>query len=181
MSEVRDKKIDIKWIGVVAVLFGILLLANHGNELLKQLVITPLSAAELGIPADCRADELEEENISLLECRLMVANVQITLASSPDWFRPVMLLLASLGSLFAVLSVYVGISLFSHSKTKPLLVKICFGALLSTDLLMFIAASNTGPLLRAHYLSSILLWLFVHATLFSAVIVGLNREPKGID
>ena len=64
MSEVRDKKIDIKWIGVVAVLFGILLFANHGNELLKQLVITPLSAAELGIPADCRADELEEENIS---------------------------------------------------------------------------------------------------------------------
>ena len=66
-------------------LFGVLLLASHSNELLKQIVIAPGSIAELGVPADCRADELEEEGLSLLECELMVSNVQIILASSPEY------------------------------------------------------------------------------------------------
>ena len=106
--EFKGNKINTKWIGLVAVIFGVLLLANHSNELLKQLVIAPGSVAELGVPADCRADELEEEGLSLLECELMVSNVQITLVSSPEWFRPLMFLLSVSGVLFAALSISVG-------------------------------------------------------------------------
>ena len=42
------------WLGVIAVLFGLLLLASQGTELLKQAVIVPGSAAEQGIAAACR-------------------------------------------------------------------------------------------------------------------------------
>ena len=70
------------WLGVIALLFALLLLANQANELLKQIVIAPGSAAEIGTAADCRADELAEEGLSLKECQLMVSSVQIILVSS---------------------------------------------------------------------------------------------------
>ena len=60
------------------------------------------------MPADCRADELEEEGLSLEECQLMVSSVRITLASSPDWFRPLQMGLSLAGSLAAMLAIVVG-------------------------------------------------------------------------
>ena len=57
MTVQQGNGINPKWLGIIAVLFGILLLANHGNELLKQFVLIPGSAAELFLPADCRVDE----------------------------------------------------------------------------------------------------------------------------
>ena len=77
MSIKEGNNANIKWIGVTSVLFGVLLLANHGNEILRQSVIAPGVAIESA--ADCRPDELEEENLSLRECQLMVNNVQIIL------------------------------------------------------------------------------------------------------
>lgn len=181
MALAQRNNINLKSIGLVAVLFGILLFANHGNELLKQLVLIPGSISQQGISADCREDELEEENISLFECQLLVANIQIALASSPDWFRPAMLFFSFLGSLFALFSVYFGMALVSNSKNSSFLIKICFCALLGIDLLIFIAASNTGPLLRAQYLWPSLIWFFVHIILLTAVIAGPDISPEGTD
>ena len=39
MSIKEGNNANIKWIGVTSVLFGVLLLANHGNEILRQSVI----------------------------------------------------------------------------------------------------------------------------------------------
>lgn len=178
MTPAQGHGINTKWIGLISVLFGLLLLASHGNELLKQLVVAPGSVAEQGVPADCREDELEEENLSLLECELLVSNVQIILASSPDWFRPAMLLFSTLGSLFAVFSIYLGMSVVAQSKLGSISLKACFGGLLAIDLLIFVAASNTGPLLRAQYLWPTLLWFFVHATLLAAVITSLSDKQE---
>jgi hypothetical protein len=170
MTESQGTGINSKWLGVVAVLFGILLLANHGNEFLKQSVLTPGSAAELGVAADCRADELEEEGLSLRECELMVSNVQIALVSSPLWFRPAMLWLSALGIMFATYSVVSGIAFVGERKTNNSLVVSCFAGLVLIDLCIFVAAISTGPLLRAQYLWSTLLWFFIHLSLFTAVI-----------
>jgi hypothetical protein len=80
-------KANVSWLAVMIMLFGLLLLASHSNELLKQTVIGPGGSADLGMAADCRADELEEEQLSLEECQLMVSNVRIILSSSPQWYR----------------------------------------------------------------------------------------------
>ena len=160
-------------------LFGVLLLASHSNELLKQIVIAPGSIAELGVPADCRADELEEEGLSLLECQLMVSNVQIILASSPEWFRPLMFLLSVSGILFAALSISVGFSFVNNKSMNLNWAKSCFVALIVIDLGIFILATNTGPLLRAQYLWSTLLWFFVHLFLLFAVVSISSKDTEG--
>ena len=160
-------------------LFGVLLLASHSNELLKQIVIAPGSIAELGVPADCRADELEEEGLSLLECELMVSNVQIILASSPEWFRSLMFLLSVSGILFAALSISVGFSFVNNKSMNLNWAKSCFVALIVIDLGIFILATNTGPLLRAQYLWSTLLWFFVHLFLLFAVVSISSKDTEG--
>ena len=170
MTEPQGTGINSKWLGVVAVLFGILLLANHGNEFLKQSVLIPGSTAELGVAADCRPDELEEEGLSLQECELMVSNVQIALVSSPTWFRSTMQWLSVLGILFATYSIVAGVAFVGERKINKSLVTICFAGLVLIDLCIFIAAVNTGPLLRAQYLWSTLLWFFIHLCLIAAVI-----------
>ena len=113
MSIKEGNNANIKWIGVTSVLFGVLLLANHGNEILRQSVIAPGVAIESA--ADCRPDELEEENLSLRECQLMVSNVQIILASSPSWFRSVSICLYLLGFFSALLSLVFGMRFVSLS------------------------------------------------------------------
>lgn len=178
MDNTQGNGINRKWIGLVAVLFGLLLVASHGNELLKQIVITPGTAAELGIAADCRADELEEEGLSLQECQLMVSNVQIVLASSPSWFRPLMLGLASGGLMLAVVSMFAGFSLVNDRPLPAIMLKSCFVGLLLIDLLIFVAATNTGPLLRAQYLWYTLLWFFIHMSLLAAVFSIENDKGK---
>ena len=97
MSYSEIKNANFSWLAVVIMLFGLLLLASHSNELLKQAVIGPGSSADLGFSGDCPADELEEEQLSLEECQLMVSNVRIILSSSPEWFRSYQLTLSSLG------------------------------------------------------------------------------------
>ena len=102
MSIKKGKTVNIKWIGVTSVLFGILLVANNSNEILRQAVVLPGSVAESAAVADCRPDELVEEDLSLRECELMVSNIQIMLASSPSWFRPITICLYILGLVSAL-------------------------------------------------------------------------------
>lgn len=156
------------WLGAVAVLFGILLLASQANELLKQIVIAPGTAAELGIAANCRADELVEEALSLRECQLMVSSVQITLASSPEWFRPFQIGLSIVGCIGAAVSLLVGFGLVNGFGNASRWGVYSFSLLVLLDIVGFIAAVNIGPLLRAQYLSPLMLWFFIHLCLLVA-------------
>lgn len=158
------------WLGAVVMLFGLLFLASQANELLKQTVITPGSVAEMGVAANCRVDELEEEGLSLQECQLMVSSVQIILASSPGWFRSFQIALSSIGSIAAILSLLVGISLVNEGGSNSKLAIISFSTLLLIDVVGFVAATNTGPLLRAQYLWPLLLWFFIHLCILLAVV-----------
>ena len=173
MSIKEGNNANIKWIGVTSVLFGVLLLANHGNEILRQSVIAPGVAIESA--ADCRPDELEEENLSLRECQLMVSNVQIVLASSPSWFRSVSICLYLLGFVSALLSLVFGMRFVSSPNSAQRPLRASFVSLVTIDLLIFMAASTTGPLLRSIYLWPNLLWLFIHLALLAAVL-SYNSE-----
>ena len=172
MSKDQEAITGTVWLGTIAVLFGLLLLAVNANELLKQVVIVPGSTAELGVLADCRADELEEEELSLQECQLMVSSVQIVLASSPDWFRPFQMTLSALGGFGAMLSIVVGFKLVNAQADVRTLALICFASLIVIDVIGFIAAVNTGPLLRAQYLWPLLIWFFIHLCLFLALLTN---------
>ena len=161
---------NVTGLAVLITLFGLLLLASHSNELLRQIVIVPGSSAELGVEAACRADELEEEQLSLQECQLMVVDVQIVLSSSPAWFRRYQLTLSSFGIAAAVLSFITAFGLINRQSPPFSLVAVSMGILLLIDLASFLAAVNTGPLLRARYLWPLLLWFVVHLCVLVAAI-----------
>lgn len=163
-------KADMSWLAVVIMLFGLLLLASHGNELLKQTVIGPGSSADLGLAADCRADELEEEQLSLEECQLMVSNVRIILSSSPQWFRPYQLALSSVGIAATLFSLLTAFSLMNPQRPRLRLAIISVALLLFVDIAGFIAAVNTGPLLRAQYLWPLFMWISIHLCMLVAVV-----------
>ncbi len=158
------------WLAVIVMLFGLLLLASHGNELLKQSVLTPGSSADLGVPAHCRADELEEEQLSLEECQLMVSNVRIILASSPLWFRSFQMALSSLGIVATLCSLVTAFGLMGGRGSQLRLMIVSVALLLLIDVAGFIAAVNTGPLLRAQYLWPLLLWICIHLCMLLATI-----------
>ena len=164
------------WLGIVAVIFGILLTGVHGNEWLTQQVITPGSAAAQGIPPSCPQDELIEERISVVECELLVAKVNMVIASRPDWFRGFQMGLASLGTVVAFCSIFVGVVLVQYRDWAPRAAVITFAALLSIDAIGFIAATNTGPLLRAAYLWDIVVWFFIHLVMTVGAIAGSTAE-----
>ena len=154
--------------GAIIVLFGLLAFAGYGNEFLKQVVLAPGTAAELGIAPDCRADELEEENLTALECQLLVSNVQMQLESSPYWFRNLQLIISGIGMVVALASLLVGFA-FVHGRNAMIKSGIvCFGILLALDLIGLIGAAGTGPLLRAQYLWPLILWLSIHLSLLLA-------------
>ena len=168
--EKRIARVDVSWLAVVIMLFGLLLLASHGNELLKQAVIGPGSSADLGIAADCRVDELEEEQLTLEECQLMVSNVRIILSSSPEWYRSYQLTLSSFGIAATLFSLVTAFGLI-NSQSPPLrLAIVSVAMLLFVDVAGFVAAVNTGPMLRAQYLWPLLLWISVHLCMLVAVI-----------
>jgi hypothetical protein len=163
-------KANVSWLAVVIMLFGLLLLASHSNELLKQTVLSPGSSADLGRAADCRADELEEEQLSLEECQLMVSNVRIILSSSPEWFRPYQLTLSSLGMAATLLSLVTAFGLINRQSPPLRLAIVSVAILLLVDVAGFVAAVNTGPLLRAQYLWPLLLWVSVHLCMLVTII-----------
>ncbi len=179
MTESQGASINTSRLGVVAVLFGLLLLASQATELLKQAVIAPASTAELGFPADCRADELEEEQLTLRECQLMVSSVQITLASSPVWFRPLQISLSTFACFASIASIIVGASLVRKSESSLQIAVPVFALLLLLDAIGFISVLNTGPLLRAQYLWPQLLWFFIHLCLLAAIF-NMAQQRKQV-
>jgi hypothetical protein len=160
------------FLGIVAVLFGVLLAAAQGNELLTQKVIAPGTAAARDVPADCRADEAAQEGVSAAECELMVAQVRIVLASRPAWFRPFQMGRALAGLLAAFGSIVVGLGLVDDRRWAPSAAAATFGLLLALDVAGFTAALYTGPLLRALYLWNLFLWFAVHLCLTAGAVVG---------
>ena len=169
---------NVTGLAAVITLFGLLLLASHSNELLRQIVIAPGSSADLGVEAACRADELEEEQLSLQECQLLVVDVQIVLSSSPAWFRSYQLTLSSFGIAAAVFSIVTAFSLINRQSLPFRLAAVSMGILLLIDLAGFLAAVNTGPLLRARYLWPLLLWFVVHLCVLVAAIRLAQQQSE---
>jgi hypothetical protein len=159
-------------LGVVAVVFGTLLAAAQANELMAQTVTGPDTVAARNVPADCRADEAEQEGVSLAECELMVANVRMMIVSRPPWFRGVQRVLAFITLLAAFGSIAVGLALTGHRPGAAAFAVPAFAALLMLDMAGFTAAYYTGPLLRALYLWNILLWVFIHMTMVAGAMAG---------
>jgi hypothetical protein len=163
-------------LGVVAMVFGMLMLAAQGNELLAQAVIGPNTVAARNIPADCRADEATQEGVSLAECELMVANVRIMIASRPGWFRPVQQGLALLGMIAAFGSIVIGLALIGDRRWAADAAVFVFAALLVVDVAGFTVAFYTGPLLRALYLWNTVVWLFIHMCLAAGAVAGRRAD-----
>lgn len=168
-------------LAVLSILFGVLSFASNSNELLKQGVLTAESFTALQSEADCRADELEEEGLSFRECELMLVQVEIALESSPRWFRSVQQILSGIGIAAALASIALALSLGSNPGngfTMRMMVWV-LGGLVVLDSVMFIAASQTGPMLRAQYLWPLLLWFFIHLSLvLGARVISENINDK---
>jgi hypothetical protein len=164
------------WLGAVAIVFGIFLAADQGNELMKQIVIAPDSAAVQDKLLKCPEDELEEEGISMAECELMATNIKNMIVSRPDWFRAFQITLMTIGILVAAGSILVGVALVDYRQWAPTAAIVIFGGLLAIDLIGFMAAVNTGPLLRATYLWDILLWFIIHLMMLAGAFAGRSEE-----
>lgn len=164
-------------LGAIAVVLGLLLTATHANEWMKQAVIANSTPAGQQLPtADCPADELEEEGLSLAECEHLVARVQALVLSQPEWFAPLQRVLSAIGTFIAAFSVIVGIALVSGRGWAPRIALLTFAALLLIDAVGFIAVVNTGPITRGEYLWSILLWFALHLMMTVAVVAGRDHE-----
>jgi len=166
-------------LGIVVVVLGVFSTAMHGNELMKQAVITqPAAGGEAIAPADCPADELEEEGLSLAECEQLVAHVRTITVSRPDWFRGFQMGLAALGALVAFTSILVGAALLNDRRWAATAAVLNFGALAAIDVTGFVAVVNAGPLLRDLYLPQLLLWSLIHLMMTVAAVAG--REQGGL-
>lgn len=171
----------MRFVAVLTAVFGLLYFATSSNELLKQLVLTPEAQSSLMGEADCRADELIEEGLSLRECELMRLQLEIAYESSPNWFRSAQLFLHGLAVAAALSSVYLGLHATRPQLAQAKLLRHSLSFLLILDIATFLAALQTGPLLRTQYLWPIVLWFFVHLSLAVAVqgIVAALNEKAG--
>lgn len=165
------------WLGAITIVFGILLTTSHGNEWMKQAVITHSMPASGEMPAaDCPPEELEEEGLSLAECEHMVDNVKGIALSAPDWFPGFQMVLSGIGTVIAFLSIIVGAALVNYRGWAPTVAILTFAALIAIDVIGFMAAVNSGPILRQIYLGDILLWFFIHLIMIVAAVAGRHGE-----
>ncbi|HSR63622.1 MAG TPA: hypothetical protein VLN56_09480 [Gammaproteobacteria bacterium] len=166
------------WLGIMAIAFGIYLAAVHGTEVLSQIVYAPDTAAVHDVPIDCEEEELVEEGISLEECNLMGTTAKNVILSSPDWFRSFHIGLSAIGTIIAIVSVFIGIALVDYRKGVVVPAILTFGLLLAIDIIGFLAVVNAGPLLRAMYLSDTLLWSLIHLIMIAGLLAGFHSEPE---
>lgn len=164
-------------LGVVAIVLGVFLTAYHGNEWMKNPVLT-VAMPENGElpPAVCPEEELEEEGLTLAECEYMVNHVEGLMLSMPDWFPGAMMWLAVFGTGLAFASVIVGGALVNYSAGSVKAAIWIFGALIVIDLLQFIVVVNAGPILRDQYLWHIVLWFLIHLMMMTGVLAGRDSE-----
>jgi len=161
------------WLGIVAVVLGVLLSAGHGTEWMKQRVILNATPADGRFPAaECPEDELIEEGLSVAECEQLVSNVRSFVVSAPAWFPGLQSLLAAVGTVLALVSVGVGAALVDRRRWAPAAAIAVFAALTLIDAAGFVAAVNAGPILRDVYLWNVLLWFFVHLMMTLGAAAG---------
>ena len=135
------------WLGIVAVLLGVLLAATYATEWMKPLVLEHATSSNDNLPmADCPEDELEEEGLSVAECEQMVLHVTSYLISAPDWFPRLHAALAAMQTGVAIGSIVVGIALIGHRSWAPVTAILTFGGLALLDIAWFTAVVNTGPM-----------------------------------
>lgn len=167
-------------LGIVAVLFGILAAAGHANEWMKLAIVgtPPYSIATMPEP-DCEPDELEEEGLSLEECRQLALAVHDISISSPRWFKSFHMTVSAAGMFLGLASIVVGIALVDYRPwAAPAAVQV-FAALTLLDVVSFTGVVNSGPLIRQMYLWNVLLWASLHLALAVAAFVGLRHERAG--
>ncbi|MEQ8230230.1 MAG: hypothetical protein RLW61_10925 [Gammaproteobacteria bacterium] len=166
-------------LGAIAVVLGVFLTALHANEVMKQYVVTAAMPAD-GVmpPADCPAEELEEEGLSRAECEYMVAHVAGIALSSPAWFPRAQIVLALTGMTLGFVSIIIGGALVNYSPSASLAAVLVFGGLAGVDALQFAAVVNTGPILRDVYLWQVLLWFLIHLMMTAAAIAGRDSEAS---
>jgi hypothetical protein len=166
-------------LGIVAIVLGVFSTAMYGNELMKQAIITqPVAGGEAIAPADCPADELEEEGLSLAECRQLAYAVHDISISSPGWFKSFHMAVSAAGTVLSLVSVVVGIALVDGRRWAATAAVSVFGALAVLDAVSFTGVVNTGPLLRQMYLWSILLWFFIHLIMALGAAVQRQAQPR---
>jgi hypothetical protein len=164
-------------LGVIAILLGILLAASQANEWLKLSIVgsPPYTVATMPEP-DCDEDELEEEGLSLTECRQLAYAVHDISISAPDWFKAFHMSVSAVGMVLALFSVLVGIALVDYRPWAGAAAVSVFGALAVLDAVAFTGLVNTGPMIRQMYLWSILLWFFIHLAMVIGAIAGRQGE-----
>ena len=169
----------MSWIGVAAILLGVLFAAFEGNEWMRQFVIENSTPPSLELPAaNCRADELEEEGLSLAECEQMVAEIRSYIVSAPDWFSGVQGWLAAIGTLFSGVSIICGAGLVNYRIVAARFGAVVFAALTLIDAGHFIAAQQAGPILRAIHLPVALLWFAIHLAFAIAFYVACRQSAE---
>ena len=167
----------MSWLGVAAILFGVLFVAYTGNEWMRQLVIEQNTPASFELPAaECPEDELEEEGISVAECEQLVADVTSYVISRPPWFAGVMVWLMGLGTLATLLTILSGAGLANYRVSWAGIGAIAFTLLAVLDAGHFIAAQQAGPILRAVHLPVALLWFFIHLAFALAFHLAKRQE-----
>jgi hypothetical protein len=165
------------WLGVVAIVLGIFVTAVHGNEWMKQGVITgAMPAGGEMPPADCPPEELEEEGLSLAECEFMVENVRGIALSAPAWFPRYQMAVSAAGTVLGFLSILCGAALVNYRAWAPMAAAASFAALALVDMLAFAGVVNAGPLVRQAYLGNILLWFVIHFMMTVGAIAGRHEE-----
>lgn len=164
-------------LGVVAIVLGVFLTAMHGTEWMKHSVIASNMPASGVMPAaDCPAEELEEEGLSLAQCEFLVDNLAGFVESSPEGFSGSMQTLALVGAILAFASVIIGGALVNYTQWSANAAIIVFVGLALIDVLQFSVVVGAGPLLRNFYLWSVMLWLILHAMLLVGAIAGRQFE-----
>lgn len=174
-NQVRDKlpAAWASWLGVVAVVLGVLLAAGHGTEWTKQAVIAGATPAGGRLPpAECPEDELIEEGLSVAECEQLVSDVRSFIASAPEWFPPAMTAVAAAGTALAIVSVLIGAALLDRRRWAPGAAIAVFGALAAVDAAEFVVTVNAGPILRGEYLWPSLVWLTAHLMMTIGAAAG---------
>jgi cytochrome b561 len=171
----------MSWLGVAAILLGVLFTAYEANEWMRQGVLDFATPANLEFaPPDCRADELEEEGLTLAECRQMVETVRSYVVSRPEWFSAVQSWLTAFGTLLALASVICGASLANYRPRAARYGAAIFALLAVVDAGQFIAAQQAGPILRDMHLPMALQWFSIHLAAAIAFFVAARQSLQSV-
>ncbi len=164
------------WLGVMTIIFGVLLVAMQGTEILRQSTLKPDSAAVQDVPPRCPEYDLEKDGLSVEYCHAMVAHLKGQILTTPKWFRSFEIKLSTVGLVFALLSIIAGIALIDNRAWATSACLAVFLGLTLVDGITFIAVYASGPLARSLYLWNDMLWLVIHMTMTAAILAGIHEE-----